>query len=299
MMLNKLKSRKEFLRDLSLITGGTLVSAGLMASAGKSRELKARLGLVTYLWAKDWDIPTLIKNCSATGMLGVELREQHAHGVGADLSVEKRKEVRKRFADSPVTLVGLGTNQQYDYPDQNQLKDSIARTKDWLKLSLDIGASGVKVKPNQFHKDVPKEKTIEQIGKALNELGKYAIDQGQLIRLEVHGNETSLLPNIRAMMDFVENPGVKVCWNSNPTDLEGQGLEYNFNLVKDRIGDTAHIRELTDAKYPFQELMKLFAGINYNGWMLLECSSDPSDKVAALVEQRLLWEKMVAQANRT
>jgi sugar phosphate isomerase/epimerase len=298
-MSNKLKSRKEFLRDLSLITGGTLVSAGLMANAGKSRELKARLGLVTYLWAKDWDIPTLIKNCSATGMLGVELREQHAHGVSTDLSPEKRKEVKKRFADSPVILVGLGTNQQYDYPDQNQLKESIARTKDWLKLSVDIGASGVKVKPNQFHKDVPKEKTIEQIGKALNELGKYAIDQGQLIRLEVHGNETSQLPNIRAMMDFVGNPGVKVCWNSNPTDLEGQGLQYNFNLVKHKIGDTIHIRELTDTKYPFQELMKLFAGINYNGWMLLECSSDPSDKVAALVEQRLLWEKMVAQANRT
>jgi sugar phosphate isomerase/epimerase len=299
MIALKMKSRKEFLRDLSLIAGGTLLPASLLAKSGGSRELKARLGLVTYLWAKDWDIPTLIKNCSATGMLGVELREQHAHGVGPDLSAEKRKEVRKRFADSPVTLVGLGTNQQYDYPDPNQLKGSIAKTKDWIKLSVDIGASGVKVKPNQFHEDVPKEKTIEQIGKALNELGLFAIDQGQLIRLEVHGPETSLLPNIKAMMDFVENPGVKVCWNSNPADLEGEGLKYNFNLVKDRIGDTAHIRELTDTKYPFQELMNLFAGIDYKGWMLLECSSDPADKVAALVEQRLLWEKMVAQANRT
>jgi hypothetical protein len=69
--------------------------------------------------------------------------------------------------------------------------------------------------------------------------------------------------------------------------------------VKHKIGDTTHIRELTDTKYPFQELMKLFAGINYSGWMLLECSTDPSDKVAALVEQRLLWEKMVAQANKS
>jgi len=152
------------------------------------------------------------------------------------------------------------------------------------------------VKPNQFHKEVAKEKTIEQIGKSLNEVGKHAAENGQQIRLEVHGTETSLLPNIKAMMDYVDSPAVKVCWNSNPTDLDGQGLKYNFNLVKDKIGDTAHIRELTDTKYPFQDLMNLFAGMNYKGWMLLECSSDPSDKIAALIEQRLLWGKMVAQS---
>ncbi len=268
--------------------------SGLLASAGQAK-FSARLGLVTYLWAKDWDVPTIIKNCTETRILGVELREQHAHGVGPELSPEKRKEVKKRFADSPVTLIGLGTNQQFDYPDPEQLKESIARTKDWIRLSIDIGSSGVKVKPNQFHKEVPKEKTIEQIGKALNELGKYALDNGQQIRLEVHGEETSQLPNIRAMMDHVDNRGTKVCWNSNPTDLEGQGLEYNFNLVKDLLGDTTHIHELTDPAYPFQKLLGLFSGIGYKGWMLLECSTDPADKVGALMEQRILWENMTAK----
>jgi len=269
-----------------------MLPAGLYASAGNQAKIKARLGLVTYLWAKDWDIPTIIKNCTETRVLGVELREQHAHGVGPDLSQAQRAEVKKQFADSPVTLVGLGTNQQYDYPDAEQLKASVARTKDWVRLSMDIGSSGVKVKPNQFHKGVPKEKTIEQIGKALNELGRFALDNGQQIRLEVHGEETSQLPHIKAMMDFVDNQGTKVCWNSNPTDLIGQGLEYNFNLVKDRLGDTAHIHELTDPAYPFDKLLKLFAGAGYKGWMLLECASDPSDKISALAEQRKLWEKM-------
>ena len=26
-----------------------------------------QLGLVTYMWGADWDLPTLIKNCEATG----------------------------------------------------------------------------------------------------------------------------------------------------------------------------------------------------------------------------------------
>jgi hypothetical protein len=288
------KTRKEFLRDLSLLTGGAFVSGSLLAQCKSTQESKMKLGLVTYLWAKDWDIPTIIKNCTTAGIFGVELREQHAHGVGVELSADQRKDVKKKFSDSPITLLGLGTNQQYDYIDPELLKASIEKTKEYVKLSKDIGGSGVKVKPNEFHKEVPREQTIEQIGKSLNELGKYAMDLGQQIRLEVHGNETSRLPNIKAMMDYVDNPGTKVCWNCNSSDLEGQGLEYNFNLVKDKFGDTAHIHELNDDKYPFQQLLNLFAGIDYKGWMLLECSSNPDDKVAALIEQRSLFEKMLA-----
>jgi len=61
-----------------------------------------KLGLVTYLWAAKWDLPTLIKNCEETEFAGVELRSTHAHGVEVTLTKGERKEVRKRFADSPV-----------------------------------------------------------------------------------------------------------------------------------------------------------------------------------------------------
>ena len=39
------------------------------------------LGLVTYNLARDWDLPTLIRNCEETGFHAVELRTTHAHGV--------------------------------------------------------------------------------------------------------------------------------------------------------------------------------------------------------------------------
>ena len=45
-----------------------------------------QLGLVTYLLGKDWDVATLIENCTNTGFQGVELRSTHAHGVESDLS---------------------------------------------------------------------------------------------------------------------------------------------------------------------------------------------------------------------
>jgi hypothetical protein len=49
----------------------------------------------------------------------------------------------------------------------------------------DCGGSGIKVKPNAFAPGVPRVKTIEQIGNALNELAQYGEGYGQQIRLEV------------------------------------------------------------------------------------------------------------------
>ena len=252
-----------------------------------------KLGLVTYQWGKDWDVPTLIKNCELSGIHGVELRVDHAHKVMPDLTSQQRAEVKKMFKDNSVEIVGLGTNEQYDFVDQDRLKKSIERTKEFIRLSADVGGKGVKVKPNALHKEVPTAQTLEQIGRSLSELATYARDFGQQIRLEVHGEPTQELPNIKTIMDAATDKNATVCWNCNPQDLIGQGLEYNFNLVKNRFGDTCHVRELNDPQYPYQQLMDLFKKANYKGWILLECRTDPADKVKALIEQREIFEKMV------
>src|SRR5699024_2141665 len=119
---------------------------------------------------------TLIKSCSAAKIKGVELRVDHAHGVHLGMSSKELSEVKKRFDDSPVEIVGMGTNEEYDSPDPEILKANVDRSRAWIRLSHKIGGTGVKVKPNKFHKGTPNERTIEQIGRSLNELGKYAAD---------------------------------------------------------------------------------------------------------------------------
>ena len=254
-----------------------------------------KLGLVTYLWGQDWDLPTVIANCEKSKVLGVELRTQHAHGVESSLNRRQRREVKKRFADSPVTLLGPGTNFAFHHTDPAKLRRDIDGAKEYIKLSYDCGGSGIKVKPNDLPKGVPHEKTTEQIGKSLNELGRFAAEYDQVIRLEVHG-ACSKLPIMKAIMDVAEHPRVGVCWNCNSQDLDGEGLEYNFNLVKDRFGDTVHIRELNIGDYPYQELMNLFVKMDYNGWILLEARTKPKDRVKALAEQRGVFADMVAKA---
>jgi len=294
-------TRRDFLKQ-SIHFGAAAVAAGplskVLAFSSTGPGSRMKFGLVTYLWGQDWDLPTLIANCEKARVLGVELRTQHAHGVESDLNTRQRREVKKRFADSPVTLVGLGTNFAFHHTDPARLRRDINGAKEYIRLSNDVGGSGVKVKPNDLPKDVPQEKTVEQIGKALNELGRFGADYGQKIRLEVHGS-CSPLPVMKAIMDVADHPNVGVCWNCNSQDLEGQGLEYNFNLVKDRFADTVHVRELNIGSYPYQDLMNLFAAMDYVGWILLEARTKQEDRIKALAEQREVFEDMVAKAQRS
>ncbi|NOX99449.1 MAG: twin-arginine translocation signal domain-containing protein, partial [Verrucomicrobia bacterium] len=63
-------SRRSFLKTTALAALGLPALSPLLKAAGES---KTKVGLVTYQWGKDWDLPTLIKNCEAAGLLGVEL----------------------------------------------------------------------------------------------------------------------------------------------------------------------------------------------------------------------------------
>ena len=108
-------SRREFLSRGICFTAGAVATAALASCKLSETELalksvtRTRFGLTTYQWGKDWDIPTLIANCRKAQVFGVELRtsQSYAHGVELELGAQQRGEVKKRFEDSPLTLVGL------------------------------------------------------------------------------------------------------------------------------------------------------------------------------------------------
>ena len=296
--MKKILSRRLFIQK-SVTAGIGLAAMNHFSAFSNPAYSGMRFGLVTYQWGKDWDLPTLIANCVKTGLLGVELRTQHAHGVETNLNASQRADVKKRFADSFVTCVGYGSNFEYQNPDPKILRENIEQTKEYIKLCKDIGATGIKVKPNGLPSHVPKEKTIAQIAASLNEVGKFAQDYGQLVRVEAHGTLTQELPNMKAIFDQVTEPNVKICWNSNPTDINSPGLDGNFNLVKKWIGDTVHESGFNISNYPYQQLFNLLAGINFNGWILIEASTEPTDKIAAMKEQVSLFKHLVANIKKS
>jgi sugar phosphate isomerase/epimerase len=269
-------NRRDFLSSVAVVPALAIRQTPKPAPPAPARG-GLKLGTVTYNIAKDWDVPTIIKNLTETGFDGVELRTTHKHGVEISLSPPQRAEVRKQFEGSAVKIGGLGTTCEFHSPDPAIVRKNIDETKEWVKLAQDLGSPSVKVRPNGMPKEVPEEKTLEQIGKSLAECGAFAQDHGIKIQLEVHGTDTQRVPRIRKIFDYGGNhPAVRACWNSNQADLLDGGWDSNFQLLKNQIGQV-HMRDLMLEEYPWRKLISNLAQMNFQGYCFAEIpeSADP------------------------
>jgi len=289
--------RRGFMKSGSIVLAGL----GLSGRAGQARspaDPAARpndsdppfhLGLVTYNLAKDWNIETIIKNCERTGFEGVEVRTTHKHGVEISLSPAQRAEVKKRFADSSVRLVSLGTTCEYESPDPASVEKNLEETRRWCELAQDLGCLGVKVRPNGFPRGVDHDKTLDQIGRALAKCGDMARDHGVEIWVEVHGEGTQEPPNIHRILSVANHPAVGACWNSNPTDVESGSVQKSFDLLKPWIR-SCHINDLDRKEYPWHELFALLKGINFDRYTYAEIGEPSCEPIRFMSYYRALWD---------
>ena len=276
---------------ISTFVDETLIET-LIVSPGKGGRLK--FGMVTYQIAQDLDVGGIIDLCQKVGMQGVELRTTHAHKVEVDLTRDERSTVRKQFEDAGIEIVGLGSTFEFHAADADVVRENIAGTIEYAKLAADIGAGGVKCRPNglQVDKGIPEEKTLEQIGLAMRECAEAASDLGVEVRLEVHGRETSQPARMRSIMDHADHPSATVCWNSTGGDISDGSVKESYELLKDKL-TLIHLHELHDANYPYQELFDLLKADGYEGYTLAEIAPSPEPE-RLLNYYRVLWEAMVA-----
>lgn len=248
-----------------------------------------QLGLVTYNVAKDWDVETIIQKLEAARFELVELRTTHKHGVEPSLARQERQRIRDRFQKSKIRPISLGSTCEFHSPDQAVWDKQVAECKAFIELAHDIGALGVKVRPNAFPQGVPRETTIQRIGQGLRQCGEYGARYGVEIWLEVHGRETQNPPNIQAMMKAANHPQVGACWNSNPTDVVNGSVRQNFELLRPYLR-SCHINELA-SPYPWRELFTLMRKTGYDRWTLCEVQ-ESKEPERFLGYYRALWTEL-------
>jgi sugar phosphate isomerase/epimerase len=278
-------------REMVRMGLGSMAVLGLgqrRAGAGRSG---LHLGLVTYNVAKDWDLDTILRNVRQAGLQGVEFRTTHAHGVERTLSPAARAEVRAKCGAAGLLQVSLGTVCEFHSPDPAVVRKNVDDCREWVLLAKDIGAKGVKVRPNGLPQDVPEEKTLEQIGRSLAECGKLARENGVEIWCEVHGDKTRIPVRMRRIMDACGHPAVGVTWNSNDSDVKDGTLEESFSLLQPFIR-CCHITDIGIAPppepenaagasapggpvratppYPYRELFARLSDAGFTGFTLCE-----------------------------
>jgi sugar phosphate isomerase/epimerase len=281
-------------RRTFLAACAVLLQAGSLRAA---RTSKMKFALTTYEWGVDWDIPTLIDNCSKAHAFGVEVRtdQQNKHGIELTLTKAQRSDVKKRFADSPVKLLTVNCGERYDYVDPAAAKAAVEKSKAYVLLAQDVGAGGIRVFPNDFHKEVPEERTIAQIAECLNAVGRFAKDHNQIIRLENHGS-AGRLTDLRKILDRVDQKNVRIKLNGDKRDNAANDFAQNFALVKDRLDNTLHMRLYRDTEFPYQLQFDLLVDMGWDGWCVVEESIKVPDRVQALIEENQMWEKLIANS---
>jgi sugar phosphate isomerase/epimerase len=270
-------NRRHFLHTSTFGTAIALSAPGV--SARETPKARFKLGLVTYNLAANWDLKTILKVCKEVGVSPVELRTTHKHGVEPSLSKTQRKEARQQFADAGIEVWGCGTVCEFQSPDPSVVKQNIESCKQFVELSADLGGRGVKVRPNGLPRNVPVEKTLEQIGKALIPCGQAAADAGVEIWVEVHGSGTAHPPHMKTIMEHCAHPKVGVTWNSNGSDIKNGSVAEYFELLWPWIR-SCHINELYKdhaGVYPYRELFRLFQAKGYDRVTLCEVGRTPPD----------------------
>ena len=231
--------------------------------------------------------------CRETGLGALELRSTHKHGVEPSLTAEQRREIRKRFEDGGVTLLGLGSACEFHSPDAAEVLRNIDLARKFIELAADVGARQVKVRPNGLPEQVEESRTLAQIGESLRTLGEAAAPAGVEIVCEVHGRLTQEPPRMRRIMEAAAHPAVGVTWNSNPTDIQGGSVRESFQMLRKWILNV-HINELV-SPYPWRELFALLNESGYDRWTMIEAqalkSREPEDTTRFLRYYRALWEE--------
>jgi sugar phosphate isomerase/epimerase len=288
----------------SVLTAGTLIAGRPRAvqadaetepAAKPPAPRRMKLGLVTYNLARDWDLEAIIKNCRDVGIRAVEFRSTHKHGVEPTLSKSQREDVRKRCADGGLVIWGVGSACEYHSPDPATVRKNIEETKEFIELARDIGAKGVKVRPNGLPREVPEEKTLEQIGHALREVGETASSAGVEIWCEMHGSGTAHPPRMKRIMDIAGHPSVGVTWNSNHgiDEIDGS-IRTHFEMMRPKIY-SVHINELVNG-YPYRELFQLLNQTGYDRYTMIEAQALKSEHVEDTIRfmrfYKGLWEEL-------
>ena len=262
--------------------GAEAAGLALPAQGGARRELK--LGTVTYNIAKDWDVPTLIANLTEAKIGAVELRTTHAHGVEPTLAPAARADVRKRFADSAVRIGGLGTICEYHAADPAVVRKNIEETRAWLRAgarSRMPERQGAAERPARRRAGGADARADRQGAGGLrphragSRRAAAARGARPRHRARCRGFEKILeySPATIRRSGCAGTPIRRTCSTAASTK--------NFALVKERIGQV-HMRDLYVEEYPWQRLVQLLQGIDFQGYCFAELGQPSTDGVRVL-----------------
>ncbi len=233
------------------------------------------LGCPKWPWAR------ILDTAASLGYAGIELR-----GLEGEMDLTKRPEFGARMLATTLAdlkardlvVTDLGASARLHERDPKVLAAQMDEARRFIDLAHRLGAPWVRVFPDRFAPDEPRETTIARVGVNLAELGTFARGSGVGVLVESHGEFTASSSLVAMMKAAGSVPGIGLLWDTHHTVSAGQekpadtwaalGQWVHHTHIKDSTpGDKGVNYVLTgDGTIGVRDVVKALAAGGYKGY---------------------------------
>lgn len=234
-------SRRSFIQY-----SGTLVTAAAFDKSVFLKASKPKLSFST-LGCPDWPLDKILDVAAANGYEGVEIR-----GILRELDLSKSpafnndaniKATKQKFKDKNLKIVGFGASAAMHHADEAERSKAMDEAKRFIEIAHKAGCPYVRVFPNNFPKEVSKEKSMELMGAGLNELAKFSKGTSVKIVMETHG-DLIWADDIAKVMNSVDDTQIGLVWDiSNMWSVTKEDINTVYDKLKKWVWHT-HLKDI-------------------------------------------------------
>jgi sugar phosphate isomerase/epimerase len=201
----------------------------------------------------DWSFQDLIRNGSAFGFDGVEIRllQRETDLLSLPIFQSNQLEARRReLADAAFQICGLSSSVQLQPAEPLERERQLETGRRYLELAAELGASFVRVfgdvlQPTE-NGSVPvddvspeqRSQTVSLVAEGLNQLGELARPLGVEVLIETHGDFSNTFV-MQESMRQVSSPAAGVLWDTHhPWRFFGEDLAASYERLRPWIRHT-------------------------------------------------------------
>ncbi len=268
-------SRRSFIQY-----SGTLITAASLDNVSLFKSAAPKLSFST-LGCPDWPLDKILDVAVANKYSGVEIR-----GIQREMDLSKSphfnsdaniKATKQKFADKNLKIVGFGASAAMHHSAEAERTKALDEAKRFLEIADKAGCPYVRVFPNNFPKEVAKEKSMELMAAGLNDLAKFSKGSSAKVMMETHG-DLVWVNDIVSVMKNVDDKQVGLVWDiSNMWTVTKEDPQMVYGKLKKWVWHT-HIKDIKfqdgketyalfgEGDVPAYTAIDLLAKDNYKGF---------------------------------
>lgn len=272
-------SRRRFLQ------GSVLLMASAMGAPPFAFKNKKPLLSFSTLGCPDWSFKQITEFARKHHYDGLELRgllRQMDLLQCPEFNSQKNRQTTLRIMnDNGLKFVNLGSSATLHFPTGAEREKNLDEGKRYIDLAYDIQCPYVRVFPNNFPKDQPKNKTIELIAGGLQVLGEHAKEKNVKVLMETHGDAV-WTEDLEMIMQTTAHLYVGLVWDfCNMWTVTKESPARMYGKLKNYIHHT-HIKDaklvngkpqyvlLGEGDVPIFEAIDLLKKNGYKGYYSFE-----------------------------